>query len=348
MTPEAPPPAEKPLSKIFNAAVAGLIKDFPQLDGKIVVANLPEDELHGKIILAKTDFKAVEEVAQFIDKYSKESVERKSSLAARDKKLDLIVFNPTARSKNLFTSAGGPQEIAIMAEFDHEVGHIVIPGARGGDTPSRQMFNETAADLYSCIRSIQRFGDKAEGPAVAAWQRAQHFVRFGKYKHFSTFALDELEKIKDEIDIAALTPLQTVALANRLALQYTPAESLINVMTNAFAPYREALNSGQPTEDAVKKLADITLGSGGSYFTFRLGKKLLEPYLNGQVTINGKKPDMTGEYWDGVREKLKALSEKVENDGILFGFPKKKPPSPPPASNDKDPPPGHKPFSAWA
>jgi hypothetical protein len=343
MTPEAPPPAEKPLSKIFNAAVAGLIKDFPHLEGRLVVANMPEDEIHGKIILPKTDFKAAEEVAEYIDRIMKQSVEKKSSLAAREKKLDLIVFNPTSRSRSLFTGAGKPQEMAILAEFDHEVGHIVIPGARGGDTPSRQMFNETAADLYACIRAVQRFGDKAEGPGVAAWQRAQHFVRYGKYKHFTSFALLELDKLRDKVDIEKLSPMETVALANRLALQYTPGENLVNVTMAAFQPYRDALNAGVPQEDAVRKLAEVTLKATGSYFTFKLGKLLLEPYLNGQVVVNGKPSLFEGAEWDAVREKLKVQSEKMEKEGILFGLPAK-----PPKDDPPPPPSGHKPFSAWA
>ncbi|TAL27574.1 MAG: hypothetical protein EPN97_17055 [Alphaproteobacteria bacterium] len=313
-------PEEIPLREIFNAAVREAQTSFPALDGCFAVINLPDNRRHGSLDPGKTELNSESALQKALQKAVETSKKQKSSIATRTEGLSVIVYNPTASSDALFTTANMPKPMNVLAIFDHELGHLLIPDAMKNSTLSETLFSEAAADVYAVIRNIQRFGQHAQGASVISWKRAIGFVEHGVQSHFTFFALDELEQLQDRIDFKALTPQQSLQLARRVALQHAPHENLVRNLSEAFQPYRDVLKS-HGRETALKVLMQITLAEESGYYAFRLGAQMLEKYLQGSVSVGGKKVLLEGLWWDEKRKELEQRLSRLDQEGILYGFP---------------------------
>lgn len=311
---------EIPLSEIFNAAVREAKASYPDLSGRFTVINLPNNAMHGRPEIARTQFKSEDALRAAVKKAIEDSDKLKSSIAMLNEGYCMIVYNPNPASDALFATANMPKPMNVLAIFDHELGHLLIPDAMKNSTLSECLFSEAAADVYAVSRNIQRFGQHAQGASVISWNRAVGFVEHGGQSHFTFFALDALAQLQDKIDFKALTPQQTLQLARRIALEHTPHENLVRNLSEAFQPYRDTLKShGRDT--ALKVLMEITLAEESGYYAFRLGAQMLDKYLKGQISVGGKKVMLEGPWWDEKRKELDQRLTKLEKDGILYGFP---------------------------
>ena len=70
-------------------------------------------------------------------------------------------------------------------------------------------------------------------------------------------------------------------------------------------------------------MAEIALGEDTGYYTFKLGAKMLEPCLKGNVTVGGQRIKLEGAYWDAKRRAFAERSLQVAKEDILAGFPLK-------------------------
>jgi hypothetical protein len=202
----------------------------------------------------------------------------------------------------MFAGFDAPDEINLMAIFDHEMAHLLIPGAIGGDTLSQEIFSESAADVYAVIRSIQRFGRDSPGAKVLAWARADHFITTGEAGHFTFFALQALARM-DEAEIRRLSPRDSLELARRIAEENTPTERQIYALQDAFEPYRRARHEGGVV-NGLATLAEMTLDPRTGGAISRLGGAVLAEYLNDKISFHGQPCQLRGHYWDAVRHDL--------------------------------------------
>ncbi|MEZ0223075.1 MAG: hypothetical protein ACAH83_00850 [Alphaproteobacteria bacterium] len=311
---------EIPLREIFKVAVREAKESYPDLAGRFTVINLPDNVMHGRLDISRTSFKSEDALRDAVKKAIESSSKLKSSIATLNEDLCMIVYNPNPASDALFTTANMPRPMNVLAIFDHELGHLLIPDAMKTSTLSESLFSEAAADVYAVTRNIQRFGEHAQGASVISWKRAVGFVEHGGQSHFTFFALDALAQMQEKIDFKALTPQQTLQLARRIALEHTPHENLVRNLSDAFQPYRDTLKShGRDT--ALKVLMEITLAEESGYYAFRLGAQMLEKYLQGSISVGGKKVKLEGPWWDEKRKELDQRLAKLDKEGILYGFP---------------------------
>jgi len=330
-----PKKEERSLREIFNAALIEAHQQFPELRGKLAVYNLVDNRLHGGVDLAAAGLKDEKTLRSFLEKAKKTAEKANSSVALQEKELKLIVYEQRSLVSHLFTRADQPQDMRVLATFDHELGHLLVTDAMKYTTLSEQLYAESAADTYAVIRNIQRFGSKAIGTDVLSWQRAAAFIETGSQSHFTSFTLDAFAKVQGKIDFSALTPQQSLQLARRFALEHTPHESTMRGLAEAFAPYRAASKkTPEDREAALKLLAEITLGDAvKGYYTFRLGARMLSRYLNDGVSVNGTRIQLRGDDWDRIRRAMRQRELQIARDEILAGFPLKKPASP--ANNNR-------------
>jgi hypothetical protein len=68
----------------------------------------------------------------------------------------------------------------------------------------------------------------------------------------------------------------------------------------------------------VRRIADATLAPDAAAETVRLGSFVLSFYLRGAVSIDGAPLKLDGEYWDGVRNALKARSPTPAAQGLIL------------------------------
>lgn len=308
------------LRDIFNAEADRAVADFPELRGRFAVVNVPDQEWYGSVDAERAGFSSERVLNAFLAHMARQSDEHKSSIATRSPRHDfnVIVYNPLPFK--LFAGPDDAPEVEALAVFDHELGHLVVGGGFDSKDPC---YRECAADTFAMLRNIQRFGEDSTAIRRGGWRRAYDFVMSGSAMHFTTLAIDEIDRLKHRIDFAAMTPSQTRLLAMRIALENVPHPDIINSVANSFSPVREALRRTGSMETALRALADITLGNENAFYIFRIGSRVLEPFLKGGIQTAQGPRRLEGAYWDDVRRKMDAHMRRLDSDGILIGIPQK-------------------------
>jgi hypothetical protein len=335
-----------PLREIFNREAAQAVKDFPQLDGRFIFIDAPNNiAITRHLDLGALGLQSDRQLSRVLGKIKNEAEKAGSSMATKlgDNEIDLMVYTPLPFK--LFTGKDQPGEMEIMATFDHELGHLVV---KGGFFSRDSTLRESAADVFAVLRHIQRYGEASEAIDRGGWRRAFDFVMSGDAGHFTTLAVDEVTALKDRLDIKVMTPQQTADLSARIALQFTPHMDVTNEAADSFEPVRRVMHYSRDLTAGLEKLAEITLSDAASYHTFKIGARALERFLDGKISTPDGPLLLQGRFWDDVRRELTDRMARLDKEGLLMGMPLKgarnendnappkaftpKPPSPPPAA----------------
>lgn len=311
----------KSLSDIFNHEVKKALTDFPQLQGRFMFINAPENGAVVDIDKEMLGIRSDRELQQIMSDIKQSAEKAGSSMATklgRDS-IDVLVYTPLPFK--MFTGKDQTPEMEAMAVFDHELGHLVV---RGGFFSKDPTLRETAADTFAVLRHIQRYGEESKAIEKAGWRRAFDFVISGDAGHFTMLTLDEVTKLKDTLDIKKMSPQQTSDLASRLALEHTPHADVTNSIAYEFEPVRQTMKRTRNIEAAMKTLADIVLADDADFYAIKIGGRALKPFLNGEVrNADGTPYEFKGAYWNSVKDELNAKLASIDHDGLLFGMPLK-------------------------
>lgn len=311
----------KSLTALFNAEAKKATEDFPELAGRFALVNVPEGEAVTFVDPMRTRLRSQRELDYILGDVAGAAAEAHSSLATKlPNGLNVLAYTPLPF--RMFTGRDQSEDMETLAVIDHELGHLVVGGAFSSKD---SCYRETAADAFAVLRHMQRYGDESRAIEKAGWRRAFDFVMTGDRGHFTTLALDELDAVKHKIDIKAMTPDQTMKLAQRIALEHTPHFDATDIIGASFSPVRMVMERSGSVEEGLKALAGIALASDNAFYTFKIGARVLKPFLNGEV-LDGRthQPiELKGDYWDKVRQDLAAKSAQLKDDGILFGMPLK-------------------------
>lgn len=310
----------KSLTDVFNREVRKALKDYPQLQGRFMFINAPEDNA-----IVDVDHAALgvsDQKLQHIMGQVKQTAEKAgSSMATKlgHDALDVLVYTPLPFK--MFTGKDQTPEMEAMAVFDHELGHLVVHGGYFSQDPT---LRETAADTFAVLRHIQRYGEESKAIEKAGWRRAFDFVISGDAGHFTMLTLDEVAKLKDTLDIKNMSPQQTADLASRLALEHTPHADVTNSIAYEFEAVRKTMQRTHSIEAGMKTLAEIILDDKADYYAIKIGGRALLPFLKGEVRgADGQPYELKGAYWDSVREELNTKLDQMDKEGLLFGMPLK-------------------------
>ncbi len=196
-------------------------------------------------------------------------------------------------------SPRAPQAQETAFVFDHELGHAIIPHGIGISAN----LSECVADAYATIRHFQRYG--ADSPHIAhiVNNRAFDFIfrdRDYGFSHFTSSVTEKILSRRHEIDWKALTPQETLELAEKFALGHAMKIIPLSALQSDFYAVRM---SGQPVAQGnkppLKKLAEKVL-STDSADVFKYGSAALALYVDKETADKVLK----GKYWDDVRRKL--------------------------------------------
>jgi hypothetical protein len=315
--PRHTPPARGLLRDMFNAVVREAHEMFPETIGRFCILNVVDQEIHGRIWLENTGLPSYAALERIIDKEMRKTDSSPTATLARGARI--ISYRSAAGSDNMFAGFDAPPEINLMAIFDHEMAHLLIPGAIGGDTLSQEIFSESAADVYAVIRSIQRFGNDSPGAKILAWARADNFITTGQAGHFTFFALKALERLQEDIDVTKLSPRESLDLARRIAAENTPSEKFVMSLKDAFAPYRRARREGGIFE-GLAVLAEMSLDRRETRAVADISTAVLAEFLDGKISIDGHPCPLRGRYWDAVRDDLDAANDNTARKQRIKGY----------------------------
>ncbi len=314
------------LSAVFNAVVRETLQDFPALNGRFILVDIEEGQLYGLPNLIATRFPSVDAVEAYLNEGAQAASAANTSVSRFDPAHDLrVIFYNSAAKQQTF---GGDDVENTLGIIDHEVGHLVADN-EAEDTPDGVLRSETRADLFAALRNIKRSGSaagqngKADAEAIKllAFTRAYALMADGgadAQEHFTTPALLELAETSNTTHLAGLKPQMAAGMAEFMGQQYAPKASEAAEIAAAFKPYRDTLAAGGTPEQALKTVAEATLGKNTGDGTAKTGAFLLDYYLKGKISIHGQPLTLAGDYWDGVREQLKARETAPAAFGLII------------------------------
>jgi hypothetical protein len=309
-----------PLREIFNREVKKAVEDFPHLNGRFIFVNAVDGEAHAFVDRDMVSDRDLDDITAEMTHNAKKAGSAFATKLGRYHELDVMAYTPLPF--RMFTGKDDPAERELMATFDHELGHLVVPG---GYYSKDGCFRETAADAFAVLRQAQRYGEAESAINKAGWRRAFDFVLSGDAGHFTTLSIDEMKPLLDKLDVKAMTPDQTVKLAQRFALAHTPHADVTNKVAQSFESVRQTMRETGNMKETLRVLAEISLASETAYYTFKIGSRVLKSFLAGEVK-NGRDGtvfELKGDYWDGVRQKIAERDLQMKDEGILMGMPLK-------------------------
>jgi hypothetical protein len=243
------------LAAIFNQSATAAREAFPdKLENLVVFLTSEEAPVYVAPAIAEhltQNVAAVKATLEFVKKYLHENHaagiagERRSIAGAE---VSLIAMSEDIGGK--FT-AGFTKDMWKISAFDHEVGHLVVK--YGIPFMGEEHRAECAADVYSALRHVQRFGmntDFFENNSKAA-----SIVLGTSFIHYTDKAVQRVRQLAKEIDVSKLSMPETAVLASQIAVDYSLSEMTRNDIANAFDPVKRArVRYGMSHPDVLKNL----------------------------------------------------------------------------------------------
>ncbi len=102
--------------------------------------------------------------------------------------------------------------------FDHEVGHLVVPNGLGHDC---LFLAEATAETYAALRHVQRYGAEDDYIQRVNLARVENLVGGGDWwiYYYHPQMLDKVDELKQQCDLSLLTPRETVELTMQIVDQ---------------------------------------------------------------------------------------------------------------------------------
>ena len=259
------------LADTFNAFAKRAVKDFPVLEGKFAIYNVPDNALYGSFNKSKRG--RLQEIGQA---YIKEFKPRNAGALA---------LPPSEHGKGyyLIDYIGDPLSSASFI-LEHELGHLIAPGGLPDNMHTRN-FNECVADTFACLRQstdIKRMQEQIKDRMLTCSIEA---IQYGHISHFQFPVLQELERLSNEYapSMKKLTPIQTANLSYRLTLLYSTPQKDLNKLRKIFKPVMRALDNPEFSElDVMKEQTNIMFGDHGalSQMIYKVSRILTLDYLD--------------------------------------------------------------------
>ena len=215
-----------------------------------------------------------------------------------------------------------PEDAHEVFVFDHEVGHLTCKHGYG-------YFNlsECVADAYAMIRHFQRFGmdaayveNVADMRAVGMVFRRESGFR-GQGNHFSSPVADAIMRDSKTHDFTALTPFQTVQLAERYALNHAMQSELVRDTAKEFERFTGRLTEVAAGDSSVLRELGTYLLTTSHTEAFKWGSRALLAVLDGKVENKDGVIAPKGAEWQMLRRAIKARQTEYSRKGaMLFGI----------------------------
>jgi len=237
----------------FEAVVAEAYRQNPELETTVFFVDISKEQVahpNRKTLREIMHFMSDSEAGRnFIQPQIQECQRNKASYCHFGGESKLIyIYSGTDRPRFFSPRVSEAQEMTFI--FDHEFAHAHITSG-GSDN---RFLAENTADAYALIRHIQRFGTgTALAEEIVAFRARDTAFRASGIFNFSCRALEHVLEVARKVDYTSLTPAQTSALAEQVALEFTPDGPMLKRLHGAFAPLHA---NGTP-----ESLAKISLGT---------------------------------------------------------------------------------------
>ncbi|MBI3440785.1 MAG: hypothetical protein HY052_03105 [Proteobacteria bacterium] len=309
------------LTDTFNRFARKAVEDFPRLKNRFVFYSVPTDTWHGSPghlhETQATDLRYMQKAMKGRDP------EKAIAVSGNFDDYDFMAYIGDDASKRLMTSPSAADEQEVFGTLQHELGHLVCPGAFHHHLGEN--FDECVAEAFSFIRQKQKYHVIKPQIEDMNWDRSMGLILLKKTSHIALTVLEELGKLAKRHDYSRLTPIQTANLAYRLSLQYSLPQERLDRLVKIFKPVKKAYEDDEISyADTFKRCWKTMLEDQGedSDVVFIIGKTFLKSFLEKRMEIltpvfrsieKASKVcgDLRGEFWDDVRQKIKTREAQL-------------------------------------
>jgi hypothetical protein len=293
----------------FDRAVAEAYEMFPHIDGSVYFVNAQT----GKLVHPDPAF--LEETNASINKnaslkkclarQAKEHRLKKSSscLPMLDDGGNIkLTFIFLYMEKDLFRVLGNNHTMAEERHmiFDHELGHVAIPG-----TLANSVKNESVADVYAALRHFQRYGTET-GAVETLMQRRAAFAFIGQDAlHFTSQALETALSFREQFDFKTLKPGEIASMAKYIGRNGAISRKELNSLSYHFNKLKDVFD-GFRNDQPLRKIAERVFAARSPAVT-KWGTVALKALLDKKISLipNKRRLPLNSFYWDNVREAIK-------------------------------------------
>lgn len=251
------------LTEVFRQSAEQAYNSFPERLGRLLVF---VDDVDTPVYLspdiADSLSAQTQEVSQFMAKQASFMKEKSwAGVACSAQKIadeaDLNTIGIHAAAAEAFQEKR-MADMYMIYILDHELGHHVVPTDIAFGHP-----NECRADAYAALRHIQRFGMSAEFERIA--EKSRQMIFGLSPMHYTSRVFDTVRKYAANQDLRDLSPIQTVQLAERIAIFSKMSNLQMMRVARAYEPAANNAIKRYKTKDGVIK---ALRGRAPSDYTF--------------------------------------------------------------------------------
>lgn len=296
------------LRDLFNAEARRATQDHPKLhNGLLIVDSAHNQSSYGGTIdtLDPAASKRRADDAAFLEKLS---FGAEHSFCHKRMGFNLIVMAPHVTVTNAMF--GLPQHQETLFVLDHEIGHLVVEGGFYG---GRDFTREACADTYALLRAGQRWGDMAPFLRANRFKRSFDLIFKGRMSHYTLPATAALAQMAPALDLAAMSPHDVAALAQKLMENNTPAGIDLAQMVVDFGSVKAAYDGNDDNiDEAARLLARMAQAETLPPLGQLTARLVLRELLAGEMLVHGKPVKLEGERWARVSEWLTRTEPRTQ------------------------------------
>lgn len=186
-----------------------------------------------------------------------------------------------------------PQK-GLAFTMDHEIGHLVVPGAHSEGAEGNIHFREACADAFAAIRAFQRYGSTAETREMLqsiSMARTERLLDpyAGDNGHYTSPTLDKILEDSTKIDFSKVSYNEAIKIARKYATdciptqeQYTKASPIFQLETATFNDYYRKRIENDRKAEILEQLATTTLATSDK-FSFSMGVRAFQPFMSPEL-----------------------------------------------------------------
>ena len=315
---------EESLTEKLNKAAAEAHAEFPEKLKNLVVfttsLNFPSDKL--TFVASEIAEHLTNNVAA-VKEAIKERTERLHTL--RSNALTTSSYFLAGTEVNLIIlkentsddfSSRYRQEVEVLTDFWHEIGHFVVKNGFSFGTVSKDNLAESAADGYAAFQLGK------ETDFFKNYNRAHQIVLGKSPIHYTEKTLQIVEQFLEETDISKLSLHETAELAGKIALENHLDDKTFWKLRIVFFPIASVLEKagGKWNNNVLKECIEVIQENADDSDILQAGIRFLS---RSDVKKHLKNEAKTSPYWKDALDFIKIHSTDSINKSHALKSPQK-------------------------
>jgi hypothetical protein len=294
----------------FDQAVEEAKRDYPKETRNVTFIDTSAPDAAEKLLawakeagFSKTQYEAL------LDKMENQVAFATASNSTDHKLLGM----PVTRAPEKYGFKGEKEKSAFFT-FNHELGHLVIPGGLANESTKSTEYREHAADTFAVLRSLQQGVLDKKDIVNKADGRGQEMLFTGDLTHLTSMSLDAVAINPKNTDFISLSKKAIIKIAQKHAARFetdAKAEKSLQAVRRAGMQAQYDGDIETAVEQRLHALSYVCLTARPDTMQFYIAARILNNAIESGEISHGDikvKIDSQNEHWQHVHDTIKAKS----------------------------------------